>query len=185
MNARYRRRRRRAARPVRLGELVDQRARKWRFKHLARLETIRSHWAAAAGDFVAGHVQPARLVRRQLRLAVDDAAWGNELTYLAPAILERLRELLPGNWIDELKVVPGEPMPEPEPAPEPAPPLPPPDPAMQAAADEAAAGLADPELAAAVRRASLARLRRLDAARRAGHHEPPDDSHPREDGEEP
>ncbi len=183
MNARFRKRRRRAARPVRLGELVDKRARKWRFKHLARLETIRSQWAAAAGDFVAAHVQPARLVRRQLRLAVDDAAWGNELTYLAPAILERLRELLPGNWIDELKVVPGEPMPEP-PAPEPdRPPLPPADAAMRAAAEEAAAGLADPELAAAVRRASLARLRRLDAMSRAGHHEPANRDGTPDDGE--
>ena len=149
--------------PIRLAELMDQRTRRWRFAHLAKLEAIRAKWPEAAGDYVAAHVQPARLVRKQLRLAADDAAWVSEITYLAPDILARLTELLPGEWVEELKVVPGEPMPEVEP--------PEPDQIelaeeteeMRRAADEAAAELEDEVLAAAVRRATLARLRRLDA----------------------
>ncbi len=158
-----RRKRKRLQKPIRLAELMDQRTRQWRFAHLAKLEAIRALWPKAAGEYVAAHVQPARLVRKQLRLAADDAGWVSELTYLAPEILARLTELLPGAWVDELKVVPGEPMP--------AEPPPPPErvvladetPEMRRAAAAVADGLVDEALAAAVRRASLARLRRLDA----------------------
>lgn len=158
-----RRKRQKLAKPIRLADLMDQRTRRWRFVHLAKLEAIRAQWPKAAGDYVAEHVQPARLVRTQLRLAADDAAWVSEITYLAPEILERLMELLPGKWVTELKVVPGEPMPKDTSGPPPALVLAEETAEMRAAADAAAAGLADEALAAAVKRAGLARLRRLDA----------------------
>jgi hypothetical protein len=155
--------RRRISKPIKLADLVDAKARKWRFKLLARCSIIRSKWLEAAGEFVAAHVQPARLVRKQLRLAVDDASWANEMTYMGPNILERLQGLIPRGWVDELKVVQGEPMPEPLP-----PPtfliLPPKSPKMQAKAEKVADCLVDPDLAEAVRRATIARLRRLDAS---------------------
>lgn len=158
-----RRKRKRLKKPIRLAELMDQRTRQWRFAHLAKLEAIRAQWPKAAGDYVAAHVQPARLVRKQLRLAADDAGWVSELTYLGPEILARLAELLPGPWVTELKVVPGEPMPAETPAPPDRVELAAETPEMRRAAEAVADELTDEALAAAVRRASLARLRRLDA----------------------
>lgn len=106
---RNRRRRRRS--PTPLAELIEARTRRWRILHLQRLQIIRRVWPRAAGDYVARNVQPARLVRRTLRLAVEDSSWAQEMAYLAGPILERLQKLLPGNWVDRLKVVASEPFP--------------------------------------------------------------------------
>ncbi len=165
MPGRRRRFRRRLPAPVRLGELIDRSARRWRFAALAKLEVIRARWPRAAGEYVAAHVAPVRLVRKTLRLAVDDASWASEMTYLAPAILERLKALLPGKWVEDLKVVLTEPMPPIEP-PEPGVEMAPEDQDMRDRAKRAAAELSDPDLASAVRRATVARLRRLDATRK-------------------
>lgn len=103
--------RKKLARPVKLADLIDRRSRRWRLQRLKRLEIIRAKWPEAAGEYVAEHTQPVRLVRKTLRVVVEDAGWQNEMSYLAPTILERLRELLPGDWVDELKPVTGEPLP--------------------------------------------------------------------------
>ena len=147
-----------------MADLLGAQARRWKFQHLHRLERVRRVWPQAAGDYVARHVSPVKLYKGTLRLAVVDASWANELSYLAPEILERLRQLLPKGWVEELKVVQGEVLP-PDAAGRDAqvPQLPEASPAMQARAQELSEDIADENLAEAVRRARLASLRRLDA----------------------
>ena len=149
--------------PVRLSELVEKRSRKWRFTAIQRVELIQSKWPEAAGEYVAQHVVPVRLVRKTLRLATVDAAWVSEMTYLAGPILERLKELLPGDWVEELKVVPSEPMPKHVPVLDKPLELPPADAEMEKKADALVAGVADPDLAKHIKRAIVARLRREKA----------------------
>ncbi|MBN2493503.1 MAG: DUF721 domain-containing protein [Deltaproteobacteria bacterium] len=159
-----RRRRKRRARPVLLGELLGAQARRWRFVHLHRLELVRRRWAEAVGEYVARHAVPTRLVRKVLRVAVEDSSWANELSYLTETMLLKLRELLPGDWVREIQIVQGR-LPRDERRPEStAPSLAPATEAMRSEARElgAQAG-AHPELAAAIERARLASLRRLDA----------------------
>lgn len=162
-----RRRRKRLPRPVRLTELVSSHARKWRFVHLHRMEVIRQKWAEAAGPFVARHAAPVRLVRKVLRVAVEDATWASELAYLTGPILERLQQLLPGRWVESIKVVQGEPLPPAEP---PAPPveLAATTPRMERRVERATAAIEDPELQESVRKAMLTGIRRLDAEMRRG-----------------
>jgi hypothetical protein len=145
--------------PVPVAEVVGKAARRWRFLHLHRLEVIRRAWREAAGEFVAKHAIPVRLVRRTLRVSVEDSSWVNEMTYLGPEILERLKERLKGNWVTDLKVVVGEPA-EDLPSPPPAFVLPPATPALEHAAEALAEDVEDPALRAAVARAALAYLRR-------------------------
>ncbi len=158
-------RRRRKGKPVLFGDLLQSKTRKWRFVHLAKLEIINSKWTEAAGQFVAQHVRPARLVRKQLRLAVDDSSWVAELTYLAPSILARLQELLPRPWVDELKAVPGEPMPEfmtraPDETPKDTLTLLPITEKMTEQAQALSSKVDDPDLAKAIYKATISRLRR-------------------------
>jgi len=149
--------------PVAVADLVGASARRWRFQHLHRLEVLRGAWREAAGEFVARHVVPARLVRRTLRVVADDSSWVTEMAYLGPEILARLKEGLRGDWVDELKVVVGEPA-EPLPPPPPVFELPPASPAQAREAAALAADVQEPQLRAAVERAALAWLRRRASA---------------------
>lgn len=162
MNRPFHHRRKRLKSPVRLSTLVDGHTRRWRLLALHRLEVIRRKWPEAAGDFVATHVVPVRLVRRILRVAAEDTTWLTEMTYLADAILERLRTLLPGDWVEELRTVVGVPMP-PLPAPEPEVKLGPPTAEMFNRVEEACNSIEDSALRSAIQRAMLARLRREEA----------------------
>ncbi len=157
-----RRRRRKGSRPARLSELVSSHTRRWRLTALHRLEVIRRKWARAAGEYVARHTVPVRLVRKTLRVAVPDSGWASELTYMAGPILERLQAELRGAWVEEIKPVLVESIPD-SPAPAPELELPEPTEKMQERADRAVADIRDEELRAAMRRAVLASLRRLDA----------------------
>lgn len=157
-----RRRRRKGSRPARLSDLVSSHTRRWRLTALHRLEVIRRKWARAAGEYVARHTIPVRLVRKTLRVAVPDSGWASELAYLAGPILERLQAELRGAWVEEIKPVLVESIPD-SPAPSPEVQLPEPTLKMHERADRAVEGIGDDELRAAVRRAVLASLRRLDA----------------------
>jgi hypothetical protein len=154
-------RRRKLKRPISISDLVGKQARRWRFVALHRLEVIRQKWPQAAGDYVARHVVPIRLVRRTLRLVAADSAWATEMTYLSDDILKRLQALLPGKWVDELQCVQGEPLPPGDPPAEPV--------ELKEATDEmrrrveaVCDPIKDPALGEVVRRAMLKSLRRLD-----------------------
>ncbi|NMB75095.1 MAG: DUF721 domain-containing protein [Myxococcales bacterium] len=167
MTTRFRRARLKA--PVKLSGIIERQSRKLRFHSLRRLEVIRSCWRQVAGEMLARHVVPVRLVRKTLRLSVADHAWLNEMSYLAGPLLERLQQALPGQWVEELKFVVGEPAPEIRPhEPSATACLAPVTDAMIREAEQAAEQVSDEALRQAILRASLARLRRLDRRGRSG-----------------
>ncbi len=154
--------------PSSLGEILGEQTRRWRIQHLQRLEVIKRKWQEAAGPYLASQVVPARLVRKTLRLIAADATWLQQMTYLKEMLLERLGQLLPGPWVEEIKVVTGEPLPPVEPSRKPAPPR------LAEATEEmrekvtaACVQIGSPQVAEAVGRAMLSWLR-LDAARPDG-----------------
>ena len=76
-------------------------------------------WPAAVGDAIARAAWPQRVSRDgTLVVATSSSTWAFELGRMAPEILEKLREAVPGAAPTGLKFVPG-PVPEP-PAPLPA-----------------------------------------------------------------
>ena len=145
--------------PVRLSELIGNKSKKWRFVHLHRIEIIRQHWKKAAGDFIAKHVVPVRIVRKTLRVATEDSSWINEMTYHTDTILERLNQLLPKPWVEEIKVVVGEPT-EPLPETRPELKLSKATQKMKDTADDLVSEVDNDELKAAIKKARLAQLRR-------------------------
>lgn len=157
-----RRRRKKYSKPARLADLVGSHTRRWRLTALHRLEVIRRLWAKAAGEYVARHSVPVRLVRKTLRVAVEDSTWAAEMAYLAGPILERLQKLLKGDWVEEIRPVQVESIPD-SPAPAADIKLPEPTEEMQQRADQAVASITDDKLRESMRRAVLASLRRLDA----------------------
>ena len=66
-------------------------------------------WARAAGGDVVAVTRPRRLARGVLTVECESSAWANELTYLTPVILERLRADDPETPVKELRFVTGRP----------------------------------------------------------------------------
>jgi hypothetical protein len=91
--------------PTSMNELMNKQINRFGIQGLYKLEIIRQLWPQAAGPYVARYATPIRLIRKSLRIATSDATWMTEMTYLAESILKRLQDLLPGNWVKELKIV--------------------------------------------------------------------------------
>jgi predicted nucleic acid-binding Zn ribbon protein len=66
-------------------------------------------WARAAGADVVAVTRPRRLSRGVLTVECESSTWSNELTYLTPVILERLRADDPTIPVTGLRFVVGRP----------------------------------------------------------------------------
>ena len=66
-------------------------------------------WARAAGGDVVAVTRPRRLSRGVLTVECESAAWANELTYLTPVILDRLRADDPSTPVKALRFIAGRP----------------------------------------------------------------------------
>lgn len=66
-------------------------------------------WARAAGAEVVAVTRPRRLSRGILTVECESSIWSNELTYLTPVILERLRADDPATPVTGLRFVVGRP----------------------------------------------------------------------------
>ena len=58
------------------------------------LQAVFSGWEDIVGRTLASRSRPVSLARRVLVVAVEDAAWGSELRYLAAGVLARLDEVV-------------------------------------------------------------------------------------------
>ncbi len=91
--------------PIKISDLINKQAKRLGLETMYRLETIRRCWPHVAGEYVARHVVPIRLIRKSLRVAVSDSTWLNEMIYLHESLLLNLREHLGTDWIREIKSV--------------------------------------------------------------------------------
>jgi hypothetical protein len=164
---RFRHYRRRLIAPVPINKLINSQTRRWKIQALHRLEVIRRAWRQVAGEYVAAHVVPVRLVRKTLRLAAEDSTWASEISYLTSELLMRLQTLIPKGWVTDIRVVSSEPLPPEVPDLKPALKLPPATPDMtKKSLDLTEITLdhgVDPTLVTAIQRAVLAALRRSNA----------------------
>lgn len=67
------------------------------------LDTIARSWPALVGEVAAEHSVPRALDGRELLVAVDTPARVTELVFLAPAICDRLAELLGRRLVERVK----------------------------------------------------------------------------------
>jgi hypothetical protein len=142
-------------------------------RELRRLEPentgaeLAAAWPLAVGAGIARHAWPARLARDgTLHVATESATWAFELAHLAPELLSRLRDVLPGTAPTALRFAVG-PLPEQPPAAEPRPGRSAPDPtaAEEATAASLVAGIADTDLRELVRRTAALSLARAASDR--------------------
>ncbi len=70
----------------------------------AAMRSLFQVWDDAVGSVVAEHAKPLVLRDGVLTVAVDDPAWATQLTFLAPAIIERLSAEMGAGSVREVQV---------------------------------------------------------------------------------
>jgi predicted nucleic acid-binding Zn ribbon protein len=78
-----------------------------RIDALADTDEVRAYrgWRAAAGDQICAVTNPARITDGTLLVECESAVWAQELTYLGPQILDRLRAADPDSPVRKLRFV--------------------------------------------------------------------------------
>src|SRR5262245_57216079 len=109
----------------------------------------RERWRSAVGERIASRTEPGRLRAGVLTVHAASSAWAQELTFLAPEILERVKAL--GVPATSLRFVVRPPARRPEPLP--APPKSPPKKPLPEDLTARLDAVADPELRAAIAQA--------------------------------
>ena len=90
--------------PRRLGESLDDVARSLGAPPATALSTLFGRWPDIVGDTVAAHCRPLSLTRGTLAVAVDQAGWATQITYLEADLLRRLDEALGSGVVTRVTV---------------------------------------------------------------------------------
>jgi predicted nucleic acid-binding Zn ribbon protein len=79
-----------------------------RLQTLADSDEVRAYraWHAAAGEQIEAVTNPSRLTNGTLLVECESSVWSQELTYMGPQILERLRTADPGTPVQRLRFIP-------------------------------------------------------------------------------
>ena len=78
--------------PVKIRGLIGELMQRWTLQAQQQGQLLGKAWLAAVGEKVAAHSQPVRLSGSRLIVAVESAAWMNELTYLKESIKIRAKK---------------------------------------------------------------------------------------------
>ncbi|MBF0179132.1 MAG: DUF721 domain-containing protein [Magnetococcales bacterium] len=78
-----------------LADLIQRVAGHFLEHPVSKAARLHREWSRCVGARVARHSEPQTLRNGLLTVRVDSSVWLTELTYLAPGILEKLRERLP------------------------------------------------------------------------------------------
>ncbi len=51
---------------------------------------LRRHWPEVAGDHIAAHTRPGQIRFKKLYLVAESSVWAQQLTFLKPALIEKI-----------------------------------------------------------------------------------------------
>lgn len=69
---------------------------------------LRSQWPAIAGERIAAHTRPDQIRFKKLYLIVENSVWLHQMTFLKPALLEKIAEAAGGQLVSDLVLRVGE-----------------------------------------------------------------------------
>jgi hypothetical protein len=121
---------------------------------------LRRRWPAIAGDVIAAHTRPEQIRYKKLYLIAESSVWLQHLTFMKPALIEKINEAAGGSVVTDILLRVGEIEPAAAPAAAPADRAasPAPTPEARAEALRLTAGVKDPELRARLAEAVAAAL---------------------------
>ena len=100
--------RKRLAKPSKIDAILGRTATRLRLSEKIRHYRLWQRWREIVGAPVADHARPERWQGRTLVVRVDHPAWVQELGFLKPQMMEKLREAFPDPAIKEIRFEVGE-----------------------------------------------------------------------------
>lgn len=79
--------------PIPISDSLDGVVRSLRGPSRKAVGGVFGRWPDAVGAQIADHVRPLKLDEGVLTVEVDDPAWATQVKFLAPTIIERLRDV--------------------------------------------------------------------------------------------
>jgi hypothetical protein len=86
-----------------LPQILEEMTGRYRWEPARVLRDLYRLWHEAVGPEVARHTRILGFSRGVLVVGVPSTVWGQELQLLKPAIMERIRHLIPGGLIKDLR----------------------------------------------------------------------------------
>lgn len=63
---------------------------------------LRRHWSEIAGEQIASHTRPDQIRFKKLYLIVENSVWLQQLTFLKPALLEKINEAAGSQLVSDI-----------------------------------------------------------------------------------
>ncbi len=70
-----------------------------------QIAALTEDWASIVGDVLAAHTRVERLADGVLTISTESPAWTQQVQFLRPQILEKVRKTLTGLTVDDVRVV--------------------------------------------------------------------------------
>lgn len=93
----------RSGQPRAVAEVLQQYLRSTGMQQVFEDYRVIEAWAEIAGAQLAGDTRPIRIEKGVLWIGVKNAPLANQLQYLKPAMLDRIRKLIPGARIRDIR----------------------------------------------------------------------------------
>ncbi len=90
--------------PVRLGEILAPALERMGPKSVWTEAKLRKFWKDAVGEQVAANANVVRLRGKVLDVEVSSDSWATELTYLSPAVIEKLNAKLGDEVVTQIAI---------------------------------------------------------------------------------
>jgi hypothetical protein len=100
-------RKHRQAGPVLLADILRERFSQLGWERKMREQEILSRWEEAVGPQIAARTKPVAVKNCRLTVAVDNPAWGQQLSFLKKDLLRRFETLLGAGVIDDIFLTSG------------------------------------------------------------------------------
>lgn len=95
--------RRRRKELINISEVIGKSAKKFGFDRQVPFQLIGKKWPELMGSSVGQHSYPVKLRGKTLILRVEHPTWMQELSFLKPQILDKIRRVLPKTLINEIR----------------------------------------------------------------------------------
>ena len=88
--------------PRPLGELIKEFASRDGISERLRAYEIVGEWEKIVGDAIGRNTEILRIENGTLYVQAKSSAWRNELIFVKPAILKKIKENYPGSGVDDI-----------------------------------------------------------------------------------
>lgn len=86
----------------RLGDLIDEFTRQDGIADKLQAYNVVGEWETIVGEVIGRNTEISRIENGTLYVRTKNSAWRNELIFMKPAILKKIRDNYPGSGVDDI-----------------------------------------------------------------------------------